>query len=92
MQECQQSNSVGDSLEAFFKVDLLSGDNRYRCEKCKKLSNAHKRFLFHKLPQVLTIQLKRFTNNLQKLDKTVRYEPAMNLTKYCDNQQKQVHY
>lgn len=73
-------------------MDLLEGDNRYRCEKCRKLVQAHKRFLFHKLPQVLTIQLKRFTNDLRKLDKFIKYEAAMNLTKYCDNQSKQVQY
>lgn len=73
-------------------MDHLTGDNRYRCDKCKRLSNATKRFLFHRLPQILTIQLKRFTNNLRKLDKFVKYEPTMNLTKYCDSQQHQYLY
>jgi ubiquitin carboxyl-terminal hydrolase 36/42 len=73
-------------------VDLLSGDNRYRCQNCKKLSNAHKRFLFHRLPLVLTIQLKRFTNSLSKINKFVRYDTMMNLAKYCDGQQKQTIY
>ena len=75
-----------ESLERFFKVDWLTGRNQYKCENCRKLCDASKRFLLNKLPEVLTIQLKRFTftKNMNKINKFVKYETSMNLGKFCE--------
>ncbi|XP_055895796.1 ubiquitin carboxyl-terminal hydrolase 20-like isoform X1 [Biomphalaria glabrata] len=47
-------------LLAFFSADELKGDNMYSCEKCKKLRNGLKYSKVLKLPEILSIHLKRF--------------------------------
>jgi ubiquitin C-terminal hydrolase len=51
----------------------MSGEDQYHCEKCQRLTNASRRVLFKKLPQVLPVHLRRFSYNahraeLEKLD------------------------
>lgn len=73
MKECQKSNSVQEGLSSYFKIYYLIGNNKYHCSSCKKSVDANKRFLLNKLPKILSIQLKRFTNTLHKLNKFVQY-------------------
>lgn len=57
------SVSLTDCLDAFFCPDKLSGDDMYSCEKCNKLRNGVKSCRISKLPEVLTIHLKRFRHD-----------------------------
>ncbi|CAL1540457.1 unnamed protein product, partial [Lymnaea stagnalis] len=52
--------TLQDCLLAFFSADELKGDNMYSCEKCKKLRNGLKYSKVLKLPEILSIHLKRF--------------------------------
>ncbi|KAL5474041.1 hypothetical protein EMCRGX_G028614 [Ephydatia muelleri] len=54
------SSTLTKALQHSTKADLLSGNNRYACPHCKKMTNAHKMFTVHRPPNVLTIHLKRF--------------------------------
>eukprot|EP00028_Trichosphaerium_sp_Am-I-7-wt_P008963 CAMPEP_0168527916 /NCGR_PEP_ID=MMETSP0405-20121227/12916_1 /TAXON_ID=498012 /ORGANISM="Trichosphaerium sp, Strain Am-I-7 wt" /LENGTH=621 /DNA_ID=CAMNT_0008551177 /DNA_START=432 /DNA_END=2297 /DNA_ORIENTATION=- len=63
------SNLVGFSTRKFKLIDLLHGfccpdelvgRDKYLCEKCKKYSEARKEFAIAKVPQVLTVHVKRF--------------------------------
>ena len=58
--ECAKVKSLEQALKLFTRVEVLDGDNKYRCEGCKKLSRARKQFSVDKAPNVLQIQLKRF--------------------------------
>ncbi|GAQ79449.1 Ubiquitin carboxyl-terminal hydrolase [Klebsormidium nitens] len=56
------THSVYAALQAFITPERLDGANKYRCERCKKLSAARKQMQILRAPNVLVIQLKRFEN------------------------------
>ena len=43
------------------KIEFLGKDNAYKCDKCKRKSEASKQLTIHTLPNVLVLQLKRFS-------------------------------
>eukprot|EP00743_Colponemidia_sp_Colp-15_P011390 GILK01012699.1.p1 GENE.GILK01012699.1~~GILK01012699.1.p1 ORF type:complete len:775 (+),score=148.68 GILK01012699.1:279-2327(+) len=53
-------SSLLESLNSFTKPEMLKGENKYRCSRCKKKVVARKQFTIFRNPKVLTIQLKRF--------------------------------
>nr|XP_010923796.1 ubiquitin carboxyl-terminal hydrolase 25 isoform X2 [Elaeis guineensis] len=53
-----QSNSLKDALGRFFQPEVLDGNNKYSCGKCKKLSVARKQMFILTAPNVLIIHLK----------------------------------
>lgn len=74
------SNSIEKCLSDFCREELLTGENRYCCPGCKKKANASKQYLIKTPPNVLTIQLKRFTNNGKKDNRTVNFTEQLNLS------------
>ncbi|KAL9938946.1 hypothetical protein V8E36_001759 [Tilletia maclaganii] len=74
--------SVNASLGAFTRVEKLDGKNKYRCEKCKKLSAALKQFTLDSVPPILTIQLKRFTMTGGKIGRAVNFPEVLKLGNY----------
>ncbi|GAA5989120.1 hypothetical protein JCM11641_007603 [Rhodosporidiobolus odoratus] len=73
------AKSLKDALGNLVKVDRLSGGNKYKCEKCKKLVNAEKSFTIEEAPLVLTIHLKRFTPLGKKIGGLVKYPEVLKL-------------
>ncbi|CAM6035323.1 unnamed protein product [Sphagnum compactum] len=74
-------NTVGDALCRFFQPEVLDGDNKYRCDQCKKLCPARKQMALYRAPNVLVIQLKRFENIYGgKIDRHVVFEERLCLT------------
>ncbi|GAA6061186.1 hypothetical protein JCM10212_002399 [Sporobolomyces blumeae] len=80
-----RAESVKDGLDNLVKVDHLKGQNKYRCEKCKKLVNAEKQFTIERAPLVLTIHLKRFTPTGRKVSGTIRYPEKLSLGNYMSD-------
>ncbi|KAH9292230.1 hypothetical protein KI387_042585, partial [Taxus chinensis] len=58
--EILHANPLKEPLGRFLQVEVLDGNNKYNCEKCKKLSAAHKQLSIIQAPNVLVIQLKSF--------------------------------
>ncbi|WUR04932.1 ubiquitin carboxyl-terminal hydrolase [Vairimorpha necatrix] len=54
-----QNSKLEDSLGLFTKIETLSGENKYKCDK-HGLVNAKKGILFADLPPILFLLLKRF--------------------------------
>lgn len=52
--------SVEKALQRSVKMELLDGENLYMCPRCKRKVPAHKQFLIHRAPNILTLQLKRY--------------------------------
>ncbi|KAK1159193.1 ubiquitin carboxyl-terminal hydrolase 47-like isoform X7 [Acipenser oxyrinchus oxyrinchus] len=52
--------SVKKGLLDFLKTELLEGDNQSYCDKCEMKTDTETRCYFQRLPQILTLQLKRF--------------------------------
>ncbi|KAK0550014.1 hypothetical protein OC846_003848 [Tilletia horrida] len=74
--------SVLASLTAFTRVERLDGKNKYRCEKCKKLTVADKQFTLDQVPPILTIQLKRFTITGGKIGRAVNFPETLKLDRF----------
>ncbi|EGR34476.1 hypothetical protein IMG5_010250 [Ichthyophthirius multifiliis] len=87
--ECKQN--IDQSFESFFKKEILSGNNKYRCSFCKNLVDCSKGYVIQKFPNILTIQLKRFNNFMMKVNKHTQFAPTINLKKYSTNQKDQIY-
>lgn len=80
--ETKNCPTLSKALKKITKPDMLDGDNKYSCPKCKTLTVAQKKFTLHSLPTVLTIQLKRFNYNNYygtKISKHVSYPEYIDL-------------
>jgi len=60
--------SLDASLNSFSAPENLTGDNRYRCDKCEDLVDAQKRILLRKLSPVMIFSLGRFRFSWQRED------------------------
>ena len=49
------------ALTLFTRVEVLSGDNAYQCERCAAVVEAQRYSLIHTVPSILSIQFKRFS-------------------------------
>ncbi|KAI4388231.1 hypothetical protein MLD38_000578 [Melastoma candidum] len=77
------SASLKDALHNFFKPEVLDGNNKYNCEKCKKLVPARKQMSVFQAPNILVIQLKRFEGIYGgKIDKAISFEELLLLSNF----------
>ena len=58
--EIKNQGDVHKSLELFVQGEILDDDNKYFCSPCGGKKKTLKRSVFHKLPNVLVVHLKRF--------------------------------
>ena len=58
--ESDQDHNLSWAISKFASIERLNGDNKYFCDNCATLTEADISTYFEKLPQVLTIHLKRF--------------------------------
>ena len=85
----QGFSDVRKCLEYFVTPEILQGDNSYKCHNCKASVSASKTFSFHRPPNVLTIQLKRFSSFMgNKINKDVTYPSKLNIGPYMSGLQK----
>jgi len=61
--------ALQDCLEEFTKEEKLGEDDLWYCPRCKKHQQATKRFEIWKLPEILVVHLKRFSNSRMLRDK-----------------------
>ncbi|KAJ1979189.1 hypothetical protein H4R34_002923 [Dimargaris verticillata] len=90
--EIRHCSSLQRALQVFTKPDVLNGKNQYRCERCKRLVDAKKQMTIYQSPEVLTIQLKRFSYEHSmfgsKLSKPIEYPEMLDLSPYISASQK----
>jgi ubiquitin C-terminal hydrolase len=77
-------------LEDFVKLEQLTNDNQWKCDKCNQYTNAYKKMSIKSLPKYLFIQLKRYyyNNNAKKLNTSIDIPNVLNtdhLTEKVDN-------
>lgn len=76
-------SSLSEALCRFFQPEVLDGENKYRCDQCKKLSPARKQMSVYRAPNVLVIQMKRFEDIYGgKIDRHVHFEERLCLAGY----------
>lgn len=52
--------TLEECVEEFTKEEILDGENRWKCPKCKSQQRATKKIDIWKLPSILIVHLKRF--------------------------------
>ncbi|CAI9763464.1 unnamed protein product [Fraxinus pennsylvanica] len=76
-------DTLGEALVQFTTSETLTGDNKYKCSRCKSYQKAKKKLTVLEAPNILTIILKRFrSGNLGKLDKLVQFPEVLNLAPF----------
>lgn len=75
--------SLEDALAQFTASELLDGENKYKCNRCKFYVKAKKKLAIHEAPNILTIALKRFKNGkFGKLNKHVPFPEVLDISPY----------
>lgn len=80
--------SIYDCLSEFMKEEVLDGDEKPTCEKCKKRQRCIKRLSLQRLPNTLVLHIKRFafmTRSRAKITTNVKYPLIdLSLSDYLD--------
>lgn len=80
--EVARADSLHKALAHFTAIEVLDGDNKYQCSKCKTKVRALKQFTIDQAPPILTVQFKRFSSSGSyggKIDKKVHFERDIDL-------------
>ncbi|KAL9236509.1 hypothetical protein vseg_011170 [Gypsophila vaccaria] len=81
--EISGCNSLKDAMKKFFQAEILDGNNKYKCERCKKLVTAKKQMSVLQAPNVLVVQLKRFEGIFGgKIDRMIAFEEILVLSSF----------
>ncbi|TYI40402.1 hypothetical protein ES332_A02G159400v1 [Gossypium tomentosum] len=75
--------SLEEALAQFTAREILDGENKYHCIRCKSYVKASKKLTVLESPNILTIVLKRFqSGNFGKLNKSVQFPEVLDLAPY----------
>jgi ubiquitin C-terminal hydrolase len=66
----QEECDVKSCLKNYLKLETLETESN--CDNCKQMTGHSKRLKFEKMPTILMIHLKRFSNDGQKISKYVK--------------------
>ena len=82
-------SSLTQCLEWYLRPEILNGDNQYFAESENRKVDAIKGLKFGRLPQIMSIQLKRFVYDFsgydvvqKKLNDVVRFPMVLDMNKY----------
>lgn len=76
---------LNELIENYFKGEILDGDNMWFNDKTKQKEIVIKEIKIKRLPKILCIHLKRFTNNLKKIRQNIEFKLNLDLRKYSTN-------
>lgn len=66
--------------------EKLCDSNKYLCDTCKRYNEASREVLFEKLPNIMVLQLKRFTTTAAGVQKVNSYLPTpLKLECFCES-------
>ncbi|KAL6644646.1 hypothetical protein ACP70R_016254 [Stipagrostis hirtigluma subsp. patula] len=79
-------SSLEEALERFTSTEVLDGENRYECSRCKSYERAKKKLTIAEAPNVLTIALKRYqSGKFGKISKAIRFPETLNMVRYMSS-------
>ncbi|KAL2528150.1 Ubiquitin carboxyl-terminal hydrolase 17 [Forsythia ovata] len=85
-------DTLEEALVQFTTSETLTGDNKYKCSRCKSYQKAKKKLTVFEAPNILTIVLKRFRpGNLGKLDKLIQFPEVLNLAPFMSGTSDKCH-
>nr|XP_043622639.1 ubiquitin carboxyl-terminal hydrolase 25 [Erigeron canadensis]XP_043622640.1 ubiquitin carboxyl-terminal hydrolase 25 [Erigeron canadensis] len=86
------SSSLKEAFQKFFQSEVLDGNNKYKCDSCKKLVRAKKQMSILQAPNILVVQLKRFEGIFGgKIDKIVTFEEVLVLSNFMSKTSQDPH-
>ncbi|KAM0031709.1 putative ubiquitinyl hydrolase 1 [Helianthus debilis subsp. tardiflorus] len=75
--------TLEEALDKFTCTEILDGENKYKCSRCKSYEKAKKTLTLLEAPNVLTIALKRFqSGKYGKLNKSIRFPEILDMAPY----------
>ncbi|KAI3685778.1 hypothetical protein L6452_35036 [Arctium lappa] len=75
--------TLEEALDKFTCTEILDGENKYKCSRCKSYEKAKKKLTLLEAPNVLTIALKRFeSGKFGKLNKSIRFPDILDMAPY----------
>ncbi|KAL6180068.1 hypothetical protein ACLB2K_046736 [Fragaria x ananassa] len=75
--------TLEEALRRFTGTEVLDGENKYQCSRCKSYEKAKKKLTILEAPNVLTIALKRFqSGKFGKINKPIRFPEILDLAPY----------
>ncbi|KAI3806690.1 hypothetical protein L1987_22604 [Smallanthus sonchifolius] len=75
--------TLEEALDKFTRTEILDGENKYKCNRCKSYEKAKKKFTLLEAPNVLTIALKRFqSGKFGKLNKSIHFPEILDMAPY----------
>lgn len=84
--ELETTNANDIFRRACVTTEKLCDSNKYLCEKCDRYNEASREVLFEKLPNIMVLQLKRFTTSSSGVQKVNTYLPTpLELECFCEN-------
>ena len=88
--EIKNCNNLYESLNNYFKAEVMDGENKINCEECNTKRICHKHLLLKSLPNILVICLKRFEFDYEtmlkfKLNKYLEFPFHLNMKKNVQN-------
>ena len=88
--EVKNYSNIYDSLKNYFKIEIMSGDNKINCEECNTKRVCHKQLKIKNLPNILVISLKRFDYDYRtmtkfKLNNYFEFPPELDMSEYIIN-------
>jgi len=75
-------DTLDESLALYFQEEYLNEGVEWKCDECKQKKRSKKTTKLWKLPNILIITVKRFTDSLQKNTKSVQIPNELSLDKY----------
>mmetsp|Transcript_32975 Transcript_32975/g.87139 ORF Transcript_32975/g.87139 Transcript_32975/m.87139 type:complete len:497 (+) Transcript_32975:67-1557(+) len=87
-------SNVTDAISKYLEKEVLEGDEKWHCEKCKRKVSASKKIDLWKLPPVLVLHLKRFdfdakTQKFEKTENRLNMKlSSLDLTEFCSSDQR----
>ncbi|KAI3758365.1 hypothetical protein L6452_05925 [Arctium lappa] len=75
--------TLEEALNKFTCTEILDGENKYKCSRCKSYEKAKKKLTLLEAPNVLTIALKRFqSGKFGKLNKPIHFPEILDMAPY----------
>jgi len=78
----KENPSLMDCMEFYCKKEELSGENAWHNDKTNKKENVYRGIIFWSLPEILIMDLKRWSNNGGKIHKNIDVPFTIDCSKY----------
>ena len=81
----KKNTTINQLIQNYFNAELLDGDNMWYNDKIKQKEEVYRCINLKRLPKILCIHLKRFTNNLRKIRQNIEFDTKLKLNEYFIN-------